>query len=72
MKQFQFCVEERNDTTLMLQSIELKSGSVAGRVGSNVTLKQATVKTIDVTVKELRGRFDNLLGKNEDEQAKQA
>ena len=56
----------------MFQHIELKGGSVAGRVGSNVTFKQAIVKTIDVIVKELRARFDNLLGKNEDEQAKQA
>ena len=68
LKQFQLRVEEQNDTTLMFQGIELKGGSAAGRFGSNVTLKQAIVKTIDVTVKELRARFDNLLGKNEDEQ----
>ena len=72
LKQFQLCVEEQNDTTLIFQGIELQGGSAAGLFGSNVTLKQAIVKTIDVTVKELRARFDNLLGKNEDEQAKQA
>ena len=56
----------------MSQDIELKGGSAAGLFGSNVTLKQAIVKTVDVIVKELRTRFDNLLGKNEDEQARQA
>ena len=72
LKQFQLCVEEQNDTTLMFQGIELKGNSAAKRFGSNVTLKQAIAKTINVTVKELRAIFDNLLGKNEDEQAKQA
>lgn len=43
-----------------------------GRFGSNVVLKKAIGKTVDVTVNELRARFDILFGANENEQAKQA
>ena len=75
LQQFQVCIEEQetdDNTTVVFQGNELKGGSAAGRFGSNVSFNQAIEKSTDVTVKELKARFHNLLGSNKDQKAKHA
>lgn len=62
LQQFQACVEDQEpDDEILFQGIELKGRSAAGKFGNNVVIKQEIGKTV-ATVKELRTRFDNLLG----------
>ena len=81
LEQFWVCVEGQKDEAtdssdpLMFQGIEMKGGSsVTSRFGthSNNTVSQAIVKTVDITVRELTARFQNLLGSNKDENAHDA